>query len=250
MRQGIDISEVEARTKIRAKYLRALENEEFGLLPGPTFVRSFLRTYGDFLGMDSGVLIEEFRARHDTPDPLEPVQGIASPPRRGRERTPRRSGGGGGGGPPSPVPLIAVVVVGVLAVLLIVGITSDSGSGGDDEPKASKTTRTSTRPARRPRPQRRRRPAAPKRVAVRITPTAPTYICLDRGENTEPEILNALAKARTFRGRRLRVNLGRRSVSVTVNGKRLAIKPGPTPVGFDFRPGRTRELPDGQRPCQ
>ena len=39
-------------TKIRAKYLRALENEEWGLLPGPTFVKSFLRTYAEALGLD------------------------------------------------------------------------------------------------------------------------------------------------------------------------------------------------------
>ena len=35
MRQKLDIADVEERTKIRAKYLRALENEEWGLLPGP-----------------------------------------------------------------------------------------------------------------------------------------------------------------------------------------------------------------------
>ena len=35
MRARIDVSEIEAQTKIRAKYLRALENEEWGLLPGP-----------------------------------------------------------------------------------------------------------------------------------------------------------------------------------------------------------------------
>ena len=43
-------------TKIRAKYLRALENEEFGLLPGPTFVQTFLRTYADYLGRDAQLL--------------------------------------------------------------------------------------------------------------------------------------------------------------------------------------------------
>ena len=56
MRARIDISEVEARTKIRAKYLRAIENEEWDLLPGPVYVKSFLRTYGDYLGLDSRML--------------------------------------------------------------------------------------------------------------------------------------------------------------------------------------------------
>ena len=53
MRRRIDITEVEAATKIRAKYLRALENEEWELLPGPTFVKTFLRTYADYLGLDA-----------------------------------------------------------------------------------------------------------------------------------------------------------------------------------------------------
>ena len=71
MRAKIDVSEVEAATKIRAKYLRALENEEWGLLPGPTFVRSFLRTYADYLGLDSKLLVEEYRVRHEGPSELD-----------------------------------------------------------------------------------------------------------------------------------------------------------------------------------
>ena len=56
MRQRLDIADVEASTKIRAKYLRALENEEFGMLPGPTFVKTFLRTYAEALGLDPHLL--------------------------------------------------------------------------------------------------------------------------------------------------------------------------------------------------
>jgi len=61
MRRRIDMTEVEAATKIRAKYLRALENEEWDLLPGPTFVRSFLRTYAEALGLDAKLLEEILR---------------------------------------------------------------------------------------------------------------------------------------------------------------------------------------------
>ena len=63
MRQRLDIADVEASTKIRAKYLRALENEEFGMLPGPTFVKTFLRTYAEALGLDPHLLVEEYRAQ-------------------------------------------------------------------------------------------------------------------------------------------------------------------------------------------
>src|SRR3954466_8971279 len=81
MRNRVDITEVEAATKIRAKYLRALENEEFGLLPGPTFVKTFLRTYADYLGLDAQLLVEESRVQHEPRG--EEVYPISSPRRAG-----------------------------------------------------------------------------------------------------------------------------------------------------------------------
>src|SRR5918912_1140734 len=71
MRRRIDMTEVEAATKIRAKYLRALENEEWDLLPGPTFVKTFLRTYAEYLGLDPRLLVEEYRQRFERPGPQD-----------------------------------------------------------------------------------------------------------------------------------------------------------------------------------
>ena len=71
MRQRIDMTEVESATKIRAKYLRALENEEWDLLPGPTFVKSFLRTYAEYLDLDARSLVEEYRQRYERPATTE-----------------------------------------------------------------------------------------------------------------------------------------------------------------------------------
>ena len=91
MRARIDISEVEAGTKIRAKYLRALENEEWDLLPGPVYVKSFLKTYGDFLGLDSRLLIDEFKRRYERPMEHE-VRAMATTAReRDRHRNPSRA---------------------------------------------------------------------------------------------------------------------------------------------------------------
>src|SRR3954449_8300740 len=88
MRARIDISEIEAETKIRAKYLRALENEEWDLLPGPTYVKSFLRTYADALGLDGKLLIEEYKLRHERLSAVE-LQPIAPPGQREPRRRPR-----------------------------------------------------------------------------------------------------------------------------------------------------------------
>ena len=89
MRNRIDITDVEAATKIRAKYLRALENEEWELLPGPTFVKTFLRTYADYLGLDARNLVEEYRARFERPAAQELTPfGTSLGGRRTRPRRP------------------------------------------------------------------------------------------------------------------------------------------------------------------
>src|SRR5213596_381757 len=85
MRARIDISEIEAQTKIRAKYLRALENEEWDLLPGPTFVKSFLRTYAEALGLDARLLLEEYKLRHERLSEADLLP-IAPPGSRDRQR--------------------------------------------------------------------------------------------------------------------------------------------------------------------
>src|SRR5271167_2271818 len=111
MRAHIDVSEIEAKTKIRAKYLRALENEEWSLLPGPTFVKSFLRTYAQALGLDGKALVEEYRLNFEDPNEgaLEPI--VASP-QRGR---PRSAGPGGRApGRPSRAYMVTVGVVGLV----------------------------------------------------------------------------------------------------------------------------------------
>ena len=60
-RQKVDIRTVEEQTKIRTKYLRALENEEWDVLPGPAYAKGFLRTYAQFLGLDGDALVDEYR---------------------------------------------------------------------------------------------------------------------------------------------------------------------------------------------
>ncbi len=237
MRQRLDIADVEARTKIRAKYLRALENEEFGMLPGPTFVKTFLRTYGELLGLDPHALIEEYRATYESGDDVEHIQSLG-PPNLARDR--RRRGPRFG---PGSVLLLALVAV--VAALVAIGLLSgDEGDGGDQA--GDEGTQTERRqPREEPRPRR----PAPRRVTLRITPLTPTYVCVDRGEGTPVVYEGTLESARTFRGRRLRVNLGKTDVRMAKNGRRVALQPGPQPVGFAFTVRRNRPLPLGERPC-
>src|ERR1700678_2789880 len=121
MRDRIDVSEIEAKTKIRAKYLRALENEEWGLLPGPTFVKSFLRTYAQALGLDGKALVEEYRLHHERSNeaPLEPIVS-SSQHRQGRGRAAPSDG-------PSRAYIVAVGVIGVVIVVLVALLISGGG---------------------------------------------------------------------------------------------------------------------------
>jgi transcriptional regulator with XRE-family HTH domain len=233
MRQRLDIADVEMRTKIRAKYLRALENEEFGMLPGPTFVKTFLRTYAEMLGVDPHVLVEEYKANYEHEDELEPPPlgppGVAG---RDRYRGPRLG----------PGVLALLVLVGVVAILVAIGLASDE-DGGADQAARTETTRerTTTQPKKKPPP--------PRRVRLRVVPATPTWVCVDRGVGTPVIFENTIDSAQTFRGKRLRINLGKRDVELRKNGKPVRVTPGPDATGFAFTPRHTRELESGERPC-
>jgi cytoskeleton protein RodZ len=232
MRQRLDIADVEARTKIRAKYLRALENEEFGMLPGPTFVKTFLRTYAEQLGLDPHLLVEEYRAKYEREEELE-LQPLG-PPSAARELR---------GGPrlgPGSVALLALVAV--LAVLVTIGLRSDDGDAGDERERA-RTTPTQTERETTPEPRR------PRRVRLRVEPTGLTYMCVDRGPGTDVIFEQSTEDAQTFRGKRIRLLLGRREVSLRMNGERVEVPPGAEPISFAFTPRGSRELPSGEGPC-
>ena len=68
LRQGLDFPELEQSTKIRGKYLRALEDEQFEVLPAQTYVRGFLRTYAEFLGLDGQLYVDEYNSRYVVDD--------------------------------------------------------------------------------------------------------------------------------------------------------------------------------------
>jgi len=62
-RQKLELPQVERATHIRSKYLGALEDERFDVLPGPAYTKGFLRTYADYLGLDGQRFIDEYSTR-------------------------------------------------------------------------------------------------------------------------------------------------------------------------------------------
>jgi Helix-turn-helix domain len=215
IRARIDMSEVEARTKIRARYLRAIENEEWDLLPGPVYAKSFLRTYGDYLGLDSRMLVEEYKRHYEGPSDQEPARPVAAlAPDRERERRP------GVRAPRLPqwTP-VALVLVAIVVVLYLVGTIGGSSS----KSPAPTTPRAGTHPAKHH--QQRRHvtlPATPASAKLQLIPTAPVYVCLVNARGKFLIFEKTYAPGQTvptFTQKKMLLTLGNASVQIKVNGK-------------------------------
>lgn len=86
-RKGVDLYRAERDTKIRARYLAALEHGEYAELPGAVYTKGFLRNYALYLGLDPEDVIRQWRReRGDATVPAEPVLAVPKPlaaPRQG-----------------------------------------------------------------------------------------------------------------------------------------------------------------------
>ena len=112
-RRRVEFSQAEQATKIRGKYLRALEDERFELLPSETYVKGFLRTYAEYLGLDGQLYVDEYTSRFVAGEPWDR-------PRTKRDRRERR------------VQRNAVLIaIGAIAVVTVIVISAwkTSGSG-------------------------------------------------------------------------------------------------------------------------
>ena len=130
---GLALETVESETKIRARYLAALEAERFGELPGDAYARAFLRTYADHLGLDGQEVLAAYRARERAREDAPPVS-----PRRQRPYEPRRLG--------------PVVAGAVTAVVLVVCSLAAWQLGGSEKPAAPPATPPAASPTPRVRP--------------------------------------------------------------------------------------------------
>jgi cytoskeleton protein RodZ len=250
MRARIDVSEIEAKTKIRAKYLRALENEEWGLLPGPTFVKSFLRTYAQALGLDDKALVEEYRLTYERPSDsaLEP---IVSSPQHSRSRS---SGGGRSPGGPSRAYLVVVGVVGLVIALLIVGLLT-GGGGGSSKPPASTVSANNSHPTHAHRGGTHQTSVAgtgSQEVALSLRADAAVYVCLigDNGRRVIPgSELQSGTSTPTYHAKRFELTLGNNSVTMFVDGRAKTVPPSSQAIGYSITKANGRHtLPAGQLP--
>jgi len=229
MRARISIDEVETRTKIRSKYLRAIENEEWDLLPGPVYAKSFIRTYGDFLGLDSRMLVDEFRRRYERPSDydLRPI----SPLSRERKRSAR--------GPLLPSWLVILfVLVAVGAALYVVGSQTKT-------PAPTGTRPTATQQGPPVRDHQRALAQTPKTVKLQLVPTGQVYVCLVDGAGKkliDERIFTAGQTVPTETAPKFLLTLGNAAVKMKVNGRDVPIAPSGAAIRLLIGPTSTRPI--------
>jgi cytoskeleton protein RodZ len=255
MRARIDVSEIEAKTKIRAKYLRALENEEWGLLPGPTFVKSFLRTYAQALGLDGKALVEEYRLSHEDPSEaaLEPI--VSRPERNPRARGPAGGRSGPTGGPSRGYMAIVGVVVLVIA-LLIYGLLSGGGKSrsttGQSATRASSSNKTGAKQHAKHASGTPSSRTSGSIVALSLRASAPVYVCLiaDKGRKAIPGTeLQAGAHTSTYHSKRFELTLGNGSVTMYVDGHARSVPASSQAIGYSItKSGGRKRLSSSQQP--
>jgi cytoskeleton protein RodZ len=83
--KGLTLAKAEQATRIRQKYLAALEDDRSDDLPDPVFVKGFLRNYALLLGLDPQQVIERYRVEHaskkDIPDVQPEIEPLRTPSR-------------------------------------------------------------------------------------------------------------------------------------------------------------------------
>jgi hypothetical protein len=212
LRQGLDFPALEEQTKIRAKYLRALEDERFDLLPAPTYVRGFLRSYAETLGLDGQPFVDEYNIRFAVIDDEAPIRARRVPVQR-RDR----------GGRESSIAVVALLAIAIVTALVIAAWRF-GGPEGEMVPGLAGQDQRTTSPSLVPG-------AAPARLVVRAvggdswmevrSGTGPGRLLysgtLERGQRL------------SFQGRSLQLALAKPgNVSVRLNGNRVELPAGST----------------------
>ncbi len=205
LRQALDFPEIEQGTKIRGKYLRALEDEQFEVLPAQTYVKGFLRSYAEYLGLDGQLYVDEYNSRFVVGEEEHPSSRPrrSAPPSRGVHVQSR---------------VVLLTLLGITAVTALVIVAWTRGEPPTKEPVGLGGTPTRT-------------PATPKQApkktsnAVRLAVTAsrgPCWLQVHRGSATGRILYQGTLERgqdQLFTGRRLWITLDRpENLTTVLNG--------------------------------
>ncbi|MFL5943778.1 MAG: helix-turn-helix domain-containing protein [Gaiellaceae bacterium] len=202
LKRGLSSADVQKAIRIRDRYLQALEEERWELLPGDAYVKGFLRTYADYLGLDGSLYVDEYNsryARHDEPTLV---------PQRFERR--RRSNGGG-----LLRPLVVVaVVVAVVAAVAVWQLSGSSGGKQSAPPTTTPpptTTAHSTTTAKKHHKKHTVAPAANSR-AVLVASRGSSWLWVRSGSSSGPTVYEGTL----LQGKTLRVSLAKGPVWIRI----------------------------------
>jgi transcriptional regulator with XRE-family HTH domain len=224
-RRGVELSDVERVTRIRSRYLNALEEERFELIPGLVYAKGFLRTYADYLDLDADAFVDELASRWP-PEEEEPLASTPLPVARRR----RLSG----------APLLGLVVVVVAGVIIgVLGATKDGSKPRAVPPPEPPPARVpgQRNPAPTPSPQPVR-----KRIAALVLRASAgrCWIEADAGSPAGRRLYySTLEQGRSLRlsWKRIWLRVGAPStLSATLNGKPVALPRTDSPVDLLVTP--------------
>ena len=211
LRQELDFPELEERTKIRPKYLRALEDEQFDILPAPTYVKGFLRSYAESLGLDGQPFVDEYNSRFAVGEDEVVVRARRVPVQR-RDRAARES-------------RIAVVALLAIAILTALVIAAWRFGGPEDEnvPGLAAQEQGATVADRQ----------STGRVNLVVRALAGDSWMEVRAGSVSGQLLYSgtleQSQRKTFHGRRLQLALAEPdNVAVRLNGNRVELPAGST----------------------
>ena len=213
LRQKLDFPELEERTKIRPKYLRALEDERFDILPAPTYVRGFLRSYAEALGLDGQPFVDEYNTRFAVGDEDAPIRARRTPPSR-REGSRRES----------RIAVLALFAIAVTTALVIAawkfGGPESEKVSGLASPEAGQSEQSTS--------------SAVQRTRLAVTAVSGGSWMEVRAGSSGGKLLYSgtleRGQRKTFAGARLQLALAEPgNVAVRLNGNRVSL-----PVGTIF----------------
>jgi cytoskeleton protein RodZ len=215
-RQQLELSDVELATKIRGRYLQALEEENFDALPAQTYVKGFLRTYADYLGLDGQLYLDEYNSRYAVgeDEPREPVVARRSSTVHQRHRRLERRG--------------VLLALGGIAVVCAFFIAAFKFSSGTDNNPPIPNLGTTTAKKQAPAKKKQRKVARAARIRF--------FVVATRG-NCWMDVRNYSASGKTlytgtlqdgqsqrFVARRLWINFGNPgNVKAAVNGTSVSL---------------------------
>lgn len=136
--KGLSLDDLQERTKIQKRYLRAIEDGDFKQLPGNFYIRAFIKSYAETVGLDFSALIQQYGSEiptlhHDEQPEIRTLPPSGTKPVKSGSSV--RSGSGEGGGSVRvssfinrALVVVIVLIILMVAYLLITGIVSRQGS--------------------------------------------------------------------------------------------------------------------------